>query len=131
MTGPTGMTGKSCGLYVFTTSESVSNNDFIGSGNSSSNILRNTIIIPNNCIINVVAFTIRRFANNTSYTIKLYVNGIITSVNAIIVDGSTSYSVLNNVNYQLNALDIVTMQITFNNGALSDGACATLLVTSN
>lgn len=47
-TGPQGLQGTS--IYLFATSESVSRNDYVGLGSSSSDSLRNTIVIANKCL---------------------------------------------------------------------------------
>ena len=114
---------------MFATSESVSNKDFIGLGNSSNSNLRNTILIPYNCTVNSIAFSIRELANNIPYTATLYVNGFASSLQCIISDGSINYKVVNSTNLVLSQLDMVSMYITFNKGALNNGAIITLVVT--
>jgi len=118
-------------MYLFSTSESVSRNDYIGLGNSSNNILRNTIVVGNRCLATTLVFSIRELANATPYTATLFVNGIATVFDAVIPDGATSFSVSSNNSIQLNQLDLITIHITYSGGALSNGACATLLTTSN
>jgi len=113
--------------YIFATSESVSSNDYIGCGNSSSNILRNTIVVPNNCQATKMAFNIRELSQATSYTARLYVNNNPTSFTAVIPDGSVSYGIISPGNITLNQLDLITIKITFANGALNNGACITLI----
>jgi hypothetical protein len=107
----------------------VGTNDFIGLGNSSSSARRNTIIVPFNCKLEQFAFSIRELGNAVPYTATLYVNGAITSVQAIIPDGSVNYSITTPISFNLSTLDLITIQITFQNGALSNGACITLVAT--
>jgi hypothetical protein len=48
-----------------------------------------------------------------------------------IPNGSTSFSASANNSFQLNALDLITIQLTYNGGALPNGACMTLIVSAN
>lgn len=129
--GEKGDAGVGGNLYLFATSESISNNDFIGLGNSSNSIVRNTLIVGNKCKATNMAFSIRELSKSASYTATLYVNGSATLFKAVIPDGSTSFSVNASENIQLNQLDIITIQISFDGGALNNGACVTLLTTLN
>ena len=127
--GPAGSTNTS--IITFATSESVSNKDFIGLGNSSNSSLRNTILIPYNCTVNSIAFSIRELAKAVPYNATLYVNGFASSLTCTIPDGSLNYKVVSSTNLTLSQLDHVSIYITFNNGALNNGACITLLLTQN
>jgi hypothetical protein len=128
--GPVGETGNTS-IFSFATSESVSNNSFIGLGNSSNTFLRNTLVVPFNCTTDALAFNIRELAANTSYTATLYVNDIATSLVATIPNGSTSLKIKTNGNIALGELDLISINITIgsgNGGALSNGACVSLVV---
>lgn len=118
-------------FIIFATSESVSNNDYIGSGNSSSDVKRNSILVPNNCTVNKIAFSIRELSNNNEYSATLFVNGIQSVVNAVIPDGSSQYQIISNANTNLTQLDEITIKIQTNGGALSRGASISLSVTIN
>ncbi len=88
------------------------------------------MIVPINCIISTLAFSIRSYAQNKSYTATLFINGVQSSFSATIIDGSTSFNILQAGNLALNAQDLISLQITFDNGgALSYGICASLLVS--
>ena len=100
-------------------------------GNSSNDSLRNTILIPYDCTVNSIAFSIRELANSVPYTATLYVNGFASSLICIIPDGSINYKTVSNANLVLSRLDQVSIYITFNNGALSRGACVTIVLTQN
>jgi hypothetical protein len=113
---------------MFSSSESVSNDDYIGLGNSSTNILRNTLVVGKNCIAKSLVFNIRELSKNIPYTATLYVNGSATSFIATIPDGSTSYKITVTNSITLNQMDLITLHIAFSSGALQNGACATLLV---
>ena len=130
--GETGIQGTSNLMFLFTTSESVSNNDFIGLGSSSSNSLRNTIVSPIRCNISSIAFSIRELKNATPYTATVYVNGIMSNLSIVINDGSIKY---NNINIhtvlQIQPLDLLSIQVSFANGALNNGVCISLIASAN
>ena len=131
MTGLTGASGINNLMFLFSTDQSVSNKDFIGLGTSSSNILRNTVISPVNCTITNIAFSIRQLSNATSYTATIYVNNISTDISAVIVNGSVSFNILNTISLPIQALDLITIYLSFSGGALSNGVCVSLIGTSN
>ena len=131
--GDTGAQGTSGGnMYLFSTSESVNNDQYIGLGNSSSNIIRNTLVIANHCTATTLVFSIRELAAETSYTATLFVNGNNTLFKSIIPDGSKSYSSVSTSMLALNQFDLVTIHLSYlGGGALSNGICATLLTVPN
>ena len=110
----------------FGTSESVGNNDYIGLGNSSNSFLRNTLLVPYDCIINLINFSLRQLAAAVEYRAYIVVNNIVTSQYAIISDGSTNYKVSQPCLLQVSQLDLISIQIQYNNGALSNGVVITL-----
>ena len=124
--GPAGTVNASVDMYLFATSNSLSRNSFIGCGSSSSSYLRNTNLVSNNCRAVRLAFSIRSLANSVPYTATLWVNGAATSLTATIANGSISTGAFNTGSVSLNALDLISIQITYegSNTALSDGACA-------
>ena len=135
-TGPTGPAGQSqcCLPFVFASSESVNRNDFIGCGNSSSDYLRNTVVVPVGCQTNYLVFHIRQFSGGKQYTATLWKNGSPTSLVAILPPGVSAQCTIGTGNVELNACDLLSVQITFDNGntgALSDGCCATIYTKSN
>ena len=74
----------------------------------------------------------RELVRAGSYTATLIVNGAPSTFSVIIPDGSLNFSNINTANLQLNALDLVSIQITYTaSGALSNGVCATLIASSN
>jgi len=122
--GPPGNT-----LITFATSEPVYNGHFIGYGHSSHILLKNTILIPFNCIIKSLSFSIRKLSDNIPYTITLFINGISSSLISTINDGSQQISINQDANLKLNSLDLISLQITFNsNDNLINGLCATLVI---
>ena len=102
-------------------------------GNSSTNPLRNTIVVGIKCLAKTLVFSIRELASNIPYTATLYVNSIATTFNAVILDGSVSFSVaVNNTPIQLHQLDLISIFLSYDGGgALSNGICATIIATPN
>ncbi len=128
-TGPTGPTSSLHAPYVFATSESVGRNDFIGCGNSSSDYLRNTIVVCRDCIASELAFSIRQLSSALPYTATLWVDGAPSALSVTIADGSTARTAIASGNVALTAGNLISIQLTYPpNGALSGGACATLCV---
>ena len=122
--GPPGNT-----LIMFATSEPVYNGHFIGYGTSSHILLKNTILIPFNCTIKSLSFSIRKLSEKISYMITLFINGSPSSLFASINDGSQEISINQYTNIKLNCLDLISLQITFNsNDNLNNGICATLVI---
>ena len=78
-----------------------------------------------------MAFNIRELSSNVSYTAILYINGIASTLIAQISDGSVSFKIKVNSNIQLNELDLISIKVTFSNGALQNGACITLVAKQN
>jgi hypothetical protein len=126
--GPQGPSGDRT-FIVFATSESVSNNDYIGCGNSSNNILRNSILVPNNCVVNKISFSIRELSSAQQYSATLYINGVSSNVNAVIIDGAAQFKVVSNANQYLSELDEISIKISSAGGALPNGASISLSVT--
>jgi hypothetical protein len=128
--GPMGPSGPSSDKIIicFATSESINSKDYVGLGNSSSSIHRNTIVIPYNCNINSLTFSIREPRDGV-YTATLFVNGLNSGVSCTIMDGNNITSTNSNLSYTLNQNDLITLYVTYtNNGALSNGVCATMVV---
>ena len=118
--------GNKC-AFIFSTRDSVSTNNFIGIGNSSNSFLKNTLVIPFNCIVNEIVFSIRELSNNTSYTAIIYKNNVNTGIVAYISNGSISYNTSSICNLELNTFDLVSIKILFNADTLLNGACASLI----
>jgi hypothetical protein len=110
--GPMGPPGETS-IFSFATSESVSNNDFIGLGNSSNSALRNTLVVPFNCTAKILAFNIRELADNKSYTATLFINNVETSFKAIIPNGATSFKIKATGAIALTELDLISIKITY------------------
>jgi hypothetical protein len=110
----------------------VNRGQYVGLGNSSTNALRNTVVIVSKCVATTLAFSIRELANAIPYTATLYVNGVASVFSAVIPNGSTSFSIVTNSTIQLQQLDIVSIYLDYTGGgALSNGICATLITMPN
>jgi hypothetical protein len=119
-------------MFEFATSESVSDTDYIGCGNSSNNFLRNTLVVPRNCTAVRLTFSIRTFNDPTPYTIHLYVNGIDSGVTAVIADGSIATAASAVINYPLNEFDLLSLKFSNgSNAALQWGICAMIIAQIN
>jgi len=133
-TGPQGPPGSPNGstqsIFLFATSESVGSNDFIGLGNSSASYIRNTIVVPFACDTSFLVFNIRTLSNKR-YTATLWVNGNASPLVAIIPEGISSRCAIGTNTVPLNACDLISVQVTYENGdggALQDGVCLSLVV---
>jgi hypothetical protein len=113
---------------MFATINSVGDQDFIGEGTSSNNFRRNTLVIPHACTTQRLTFSIRTLAAAVPYAATLWVNNAPTILTATIVNGSLTYSAQGVGAVQLNTFDLISVQITYVGGALSEGACVTLEV---
>jgi hypothetical protein len=130
LTGSMGLQGPpGNSIIIFATSEPVYNGHFIGYGSSSHILLKNTILIPFNCIIKSLSFSIRVLSESIPYMVTLFINGIPSSLNATINDGSQEISTTKTTNLKLNSLDLISLQITFSsNDNLVNGICTTLVI---
>jgi hypothetical protein len=129
--GPTGPTGPVMNsMFQFATSESVNTGDFIGCGNSSSSLLRNTMVVPFSCETSYLMLRLRNFSEGNSYTATLWVNEVPSPLVAIIPPGVSVKCVIGYGKIPLNSCDLISVQITYANGigALSEGVCASLVV---
>lgn len=64
-----------------------------------------------------------------NYIATLYVNNVATNLIATISNGSVNYKILVEKEIELNSLDLISIKITFNNGALSKGVTCSLVVS--
>ena len=79
-----------------------------------------------NCIINKITFSIRELSKNVPYSATLIINGN-NNIQVVIPDGSITFSTLLIVNdIILNELDLITMQVIYDDGALQNGVCISL-----
>jgi hypothetical protein len=72
-----------------------------------------------------------KFSDNKEYTATLWINGVPSSLVAIIPSFINTTCSIGSGVVQLNACDLITVQITFpngNGGALADGACLSLSI---
>ena len=82
-------------------------------------------------IVNKMTFSIRVLAENIPYTATLVINGIPSSLSAIIANGLTSKSISIYDSIQLNQEDLVTILTNWEGGALNHGVAISLIATKN
>jgi hypothetical protein len=127
--GPIGLTGSigpsvnNKTILCFSTNQIVNNGDYIGQGFSSNCLVKNTLLIPYNCIIDSICFSIRELNNNIPYYATVIVNGKSTNVNCIISNSISSY---NTCSLPLKKLDLITILINFSSGEIKSGVTVTL-----
>jgi hypothetical protein len=109
----------------------VGSNNYVGLGNSSTDMLRNTVVVPTNMIVTKMVFSIRELAQNTPYTATLVINGIPSNFKSVITNGSITKVVSTTGTQQLNQEDLITIMVTWNGGALSRGLTISLLASGN
>jgi len=106
----------------------VNSNDYIGIGSASNKIEQNSAIIPTDCTISSVSFSIKKLSNNISHTAYIYVNGSDSGITVVIADGSLTVSNSKSVNISLLQNDLITGHVVFKNGTLPEGVSITLLI---
>ena len=110
-------------IIILSTSNVVFNNDFIGNNTNSNSFLKNSIIIPFDCIINSISFSARHIHPNIFTT--LYVNGNITNFN--INNNKT-----NNKTFELKQNDLISFLINLEEDInLKNGVSVTLCLMKN
>jgi hypothetical protein len=118
-------------IFNFATSESVNAGDFIGFGNSSSSLLRNTIVVPFTCDTSYLMLHLRNFSDKKRYTATLWINDSPSTLTTFIPEGVSVKCATGYGTIQLNSCDLITIQITYtsgNGGALVEGVSASLVV---
>jgi hypothetical protein len=114
-------------ILIFNSDQIVKNGDYISQGKSCNDFLGNSILINYNYIVLRMGFTIKKYRNNTSYNVILYVNGLPTELKATIKDGSKIVSTLVAGNIKINALDLINIKFeTDDKNILNDGICVNL-----
>ncbi len=146
ITGTTGSTGPSgSGLMevYLSTDQSVGNNDFLGTGNSSASFVRSSIVIPENAIIRSLTLNIRDHSLSAgqiaSAQVFISTNGGFTAPTATgiiaTVTGPSSITTPNscakaNASYSINSCTLLSVQVTTTGGAFSNGVSATIILTT-
>jgi hypothetical protein len=102
------------------------NSNFIGLGTTSNEFIKNCVVVPIEWLITKMAFSIRQLGDNKSYTATLYVNGTETGMSATIVNGATSTWSLTEGSLLVQPGDLISVKVTFNNGALPNGVAISL-----
>lgn len=119
--------------FVFGTDQSLGNFDFIGLGTSSAGFPRNSAVVPFNCEIGSIAFSIRSALPNTNINLTLWKSSgiggspVATPLTATISNGTTQIFAAATGTIPLLQGDLISVQINWSTGgALSNGATATV-----
>jgi len=123
---------------LFSTDQSVGNNDFVGLGTSSSSYIRNTIVIPSPGQLQEVVFSIRGTSPG-SYTGTVYIstppytnNEVATTLAAYILDGNVQDCATGISSVAVNVCDLISFRFQrTGGGALAGGICAVIRFKSN
>lgn len=128
LTMPTRFDSKT-NIHVFTTNDPIDHRQFIGPGVDLSISTGNTILIYKQCIVDVISFSLREFAEPIEYTAQVCVNERPSSLYAIIPDGSKSFTTTISVSLELDEFDLVCIRLIMNpkGATLQKGACFTLI----
>lgn len=140
-TGATGPAGAGESFIYFASDQSLANNDFMGLGTSSPMFDRNTVVIPRAGVITGIIFSIRdnALAADEVATAEIYIStncaqtamatGIIASVqgpNPPFCCGMSPAASL-----VVNPCDLISVRVTSGDGALPNGAAATVFYTTS
>ena len=114
-------------VFLFATDAAVGNNNYIGMGTSSSIYERNTIVVPFNCELTSIGFSIRDFQFNNFITATVWKNNMPTALSVMIVDGFTTIWAVAQGSVFVMQGDLITIRINWDiGGVLSDGIAASV-----
>ncbi|MET4558963.1 hypothetical protein ABIA69_000106 [Lysinibacillus parviboronicapiens] len=128
-------------MEVFlSTDQSVGNNDFLGTGNSSASFVRSSIVIPENAIIKSLTLNIRDHLLSAGQTAsaQIYIStncgftapvatGIIATITGPNSSASPNCCAKTTSNFPVNSCTLLSLQVTTTGGAFSNGVSATIL----
>ena len=116
-------------VFALASSSAVATNDYVGLGSSGSSFIRNTIVVPFNCEITSLTFSLRKMALIT-YTCTIWVspgNGnppVSTGIQATVNVGN--YFAISSIGaYPLIAGDLLSVRIS---SGTTDGIAASIIV---
>ncbi|WP_369436146.1 collagen-like domain-containing protein [Lysinibacillus fusiformis] len=138
--GTTGSSGSGLMEVFLSTDQSVGNNDFLGTGNSSASFVRSSIVIPENAIIRSLTLNIRDHSLSAGQTAsaQIYISAncgftapIATGIIAIVTGPNSSASpnccAKTTANFSISSCTLLSLQVTTTGGAFSNGVSATIL----
>ncbi len=116
-------------FFTFTSDQSVLNGDYMGTSSSSSTLLRNNIVVPFNCQLTSIIFSIRQQTIG-QFTATVYIQpqtgaAIATSLSATIVNGFFTYAVATGSVF-INQGDLISVRITTSGSGLVSGAAVSV-----
>jgi len=119
-------------ILLFSSSDSVLHNNFIGTCFSSPSFLQNSVLIQYHSVACRLGFSLRKPRLNVSYKATLYINNKPTLLSVVIQDGSTIISGISIGHINISALDLISIYFeTSDTSRLDDGICASLAIIIN
>ena len=115
--------------FFFASDASMANADYIGLGTASSSFTRNTLVVPFNCELSSIVFSVRAFIAGTNLSASVWVQRpgsppILSFLSATIPNGSISYTAIGIGSVLLFAGDLISIRYT--GTTLVNGAAVTL-----
>lgn len=127
LTGSMGIPGKT--IILLSSNGPINNNDYIGNNIVSSDILKTNVLIPFNCTLQVIGFSIIEPIDNQEYTATLYVNNKPTTTNVILTQCNKTKKIIKHVSYNINCLDYISIKINYPNDIiLNNRICISLIL---
>ncbi len=135
-TGPTAATWQTPTAnfrsFYFATDQSVGSFDYLGMGTSSASFTRNTLVVPVNCELTSIAFSIRALASNMGLTATVWKQTfpgapVPTTMSTTISDGSLFISSISSGSVLLQPGDLISVRLNWaTGGALVNGSTVTV-----
>ncbi len=118
-------------VFTLETNAAIATNDYVGLGSSSSNFIRNTIVVPFNCEITSLTCSVRNLAAGT-YTCTIWVKSgisatppVSTGIQATVNPGGY-FAISPLISYPLSLGDLLSVRFTSASGSLIDGIAASI-----
>ena len=114
-------------VLLFATDFSVGNNDYVGLGTSGASFVRYCIVVPFDCELNSITFSIRANILNLNITSEVWVNGLLTSLSATIANGLSNIWATGIGSVPVLQGDLISVKIHWTSGgALASGIAASV-----
>ena len=119
-------------FFSFATDQSVGNNDYLGMGTNSATFVRNSIVMPFNCMLTSITLSARLPSGNQGIIATVWRQAPggspqATSLSATITDGTIFYTATAAGSLPLSTGDLVSVRLNwFTGGALTSGAAVSI-----